>query len=121
MRLLRMMVIVIGIALGGGLLGASIGGLLGYGFPSTFRGHYEVADENMAPDTGETATSRSKELAVGVGDGSDVGMAKKGAALGGALGLIAGLILGLPLALLDQFMLQIVNWLAQRKEGSQLA
>lgn len=120
MRIVRMFAILLIVALGGGLFGAGIGGLIGYGFPRSISGQVALDEGTDEPDTGKIETSKTRGLTVGVGQDDDTTTAKKGAALGAAFGLSIGFMLGLLLALLDQFMTQVIEWMDKRKSKSQL-
>ena len=119
MRIMRMFVIMLALSLGGGLFGAGIGALVGYGMPRSISGQYQI-DAVDGPQGEAKLETSSKGVRVGVGEDDDGKYATKGASLGAAIGLMIGFLLSLPLALADQFMVQIVEWMGKRKSKSDL-
>lgn len=115
MRIMRMFVIILALSIGGGVFGAGIGALIGYGMPRSISGQYQI-DATEGPQGEARLETSSKGVRVGVGEDDDGKYATKGASLGAALGLILGFVLSLPFALADQFMVQIVDWMGNRKQ-----
>ena len=119
MRIVRMFVILLVVSFGGGLFGAGIGGLIGYGFPRSISGQVAIDEGTVDSDSPLVESTKTRGLTVGVGQDDDATTARKGAALGAALGLSVGFMLGLVLALLDQFMTQVIEWMDKRKSKAQ--
>jgi hypothetical protein len=102
--------------LAGGGFGAGIGGLVGSRLPNPIPVHSGEYAAARATDKTEVETGKTTTYTIGVGRPDDASSgASRGAALGAACGLILGLILGIPIALMDGFVAQIVEWVAKRK------
>ena len=112
MRFPRFILVLLLAVAGGGLFGASVGGLLGYAAPSSLKVFLGVEPWHLNQDyAARQKGAAPSPAAEGAGVRATVGLeepqrlAAQGAAVGGAAGLILGVALGLALGALDQLLL----------------